>query len=58
MDLAVTIAGPLVGKLRESYNFPQDRAQETDFLKDIKKSFVRSHSKIMDSFESETSKTR
>ena len=58
MDLAMTIAGPLVGKLRENYNFPQNRAEEKDFLKDIKNSFVTAHSTIMDSFESQTTKTR
>jgi len=28
-------AGAFIGKLREYYNFPQDRAQERDVLRDI-----------------------
>ena len=30
----------IIGKLREYYNFPQDRAQERDVLKDIINSLV------------------
>ena len=40
LEKHIPIAGDIIGKLREYYNFPKDRAQERDVLKDIINSLV------------------
>ena len=40
LEKHIPIAGDMIGKLRDYYNFPQDRAQERDALKEILKSLV------------------
>jgi len=40
LEKHIPIAGDIIGKLREHYNFPKDRAQEKDVLKEIINSVI------------------